>query len=426
MPADDGFASMRVWHLDCLRAQHAYIPDALSGQQLNTLTDCVPIGVEGHDADGKPLAVRDARSLCAWLHDLRSSARTCALLTAGPAAGKTWLMSQLIMHVLGQGDGRAEDDGREPLVPVLMRAEQLQKRLAEQGAAFDAANDWVDAHLKLTCAPPHYAMLRAAMHKQRVLLLLDGLDEAGAERVRIEKHVAEVLAPKGFVILCTSRPAGLDEAGFAKFHRLTLAPLSDAQQEAFLATRLGDERASALKSYLRDKVPLDTGGDAGTKRRVTANPLMLSMVCSIAQLRVGIDMPTTTAELYEVAAGAMLKRSGVPVSDDARALLQATFFEAHADEQRIITEAHLAAAAARIGMRIGMPAAQRAADELRTLVARDGLPLVRLLEAKPLQMQAFHLSFQEYYAMRVIGEGSVQLPSFAWGVWWMNAVLMGV
>ena len=427
MPVDTGFASMRAWHLDCLRAQHAYIPDALSGQQLSTLTECVPIGVEGHDADGKPLAVRDARSLCAWLHDLRSSARTCALLTAGPAAGKTWLMSQLIMHALGQGDGRAEDDGREPLVPVLVRAEQLQKRLAEQGAAFDAANDWVDADLKLTCAPPHYAMLRAAMHERRVLLLLDGLDEAGAQRARIEKHVAEVLAPKGFVILCTSRPAGLDEAGFAGFHRLTLAPLTDAQQEAFLATRLGDERASALKSYLRDKVPLDAGGEAGTKRRVTANPLMLSMVCSIAQLRVGIDMPTTTAELYEVAAGAMLKqRSGAAVSDDARALLQATFFEAHAAEQRIITEAHLAAAAARIGARIGMAAAQRAADELRALVARDGLPLVRLLEAKPLQMQAFHLSFQEYYAMLAIGDGGVPLPSFAWGVWWTNAVLMGV
>jgi len=427
MPVDTGFASMRAWHLDCLRAQHASIPDALSGQQLSTLTECVPIGVEGHDADGKPLAVRDARSLCAWLHDLRSGARTCALLTAGPAAGKTWLMSQLIMHALGQGDGRAEDGGRAPLVPVLVRAEQLQKRLAEQGAAFDAANDWVDADLKLMCAPPHYAMLRAAMHERRVLLLLDGLDEAGAQRARIEKHVAEVLAPKGFVILCTSRPAGLDEACFAGFHRLTLAPLTDAQQEAFLATRLGDERASALKSYLRDKVPLDAGSEAGTRRRVTANPLMLSMVCSIAQLRVGIDMPTTTAELYEVAAGAMLKqRSGAAVSDDARALLQATFFEAHVAEQRIITEAHLGAAAARIGARIGMAAAQGAADELRALVARDGLPLVRLLEAKPLQMQAFHLSFQEYFAMLAIGDGGVPLPSFAWGVWWTNAVLMGV
>ena len=90
MPVDTGLASMRAWHRDLLRAQHAYIPDALSGQQLNTLTECVPIGVEGHDADGKPLAVRDARSLCAWLHGLRSSsARTCALLTAGPAVGKT-------------------------------------------------------------------------------------------------------------------------------------------------------------------------------------------------------------------------------------------------------------------------------------------------------------------------------------------------
>ena len=426
MPVDTGFASMRAWHLDCLHAQHAYIPDALSGQQLNTLTECVPIGVEGHDADGKPLAMRDARSLCAWLHDLRSSARTCALLTAGPAAGKTWLMSQLIMHALGQGDGRAEDDGREPLVPVLVRAEQLQKRLAEQGAAFEEANDGVEADLKLTCTPPHYAMLRAAMHERRVLLLLDGLDEAGAQRARIEKHVAEVLAPKGVVILCTSRPAGLNEAGFAGFHRLTLAPLSDEQQEAFLATRLGNVRASALKSYLRDKVPLDAAGEAGTKRRVTANPLMLSMVCSIAQLRVGIDMPTTTAELYEVAAGAMLKRSGAVVSDDARALLQATFFEAHAAEQRIITQAHVGAAAARIGMRIGMAAAQRAAGELRALVARDGLPLMRLLEAEPLQMQAFHLSFQEYYAMLAIGKGDVPLPSFAWGVWWTNAVLMGV
>jgi pimeloyl-ACP methyl ester carboxylesterase len=153
---------------------------------------------------------------------------------------------------------------------------------------------------------------------------------------------------------------------------------------------------------------------------------MLSMVCSIAQLRVGIDMPTTTAELYEVAAGAMLKRSGAAVSDDAHALLHATFFEAHAAEQRIITQAHLGAAAARIGARIGMAAAQRAADELRALVARDGLPLVRLLEAKPLQMQAFHLSFQEYYAMLAIGDGGVPLPSFAWGVWWTNAVLMGV
>ena len=114
-----GMAAMRAWHLECLRLQHAFIPDALSGFRLNTLTQCVPIGVEGHDADGKPLAVRDARSLCVLLQGLHASAIPCALLTAGPAAGKTWLMSQLIMHSI-DGD----------LLPILVEVQRLQKALA--------------------------------------------------------------------------------------------------------------------------------------------------------------------------------------------------------------------------------------------------------------------------------------------------------
>eukprot|EP00900_Chrysochromulina_parva_P008028 jgi/Chrpa1/17226/Chrysochromulina_OHIO_Genome00024024-RA len=177
-----GVAAMRAWHLDCLREQHEFIPDALSGFRLNTLTQCVPIGVEGHDADGKPLAVRDARSLCVLLQGLHASVSPCALLTAGPAAGKTWLMSQLIMHSI-DGD----------LLPILVEVQRLQKALAEHEAAFAAAPDWVDAFLRLTCAPDHYGLLRAAMDARRALVLLDGLDEAGRERARIEAHVATVL-----------------------------------------------------------------------------------------------------------------------------------------------------------------------------------------------------------------------------------------
>ena len=41
-------------------------------------------------------------------------------------------------------------------------------------------------------------------------------------------------------------------------------------------------------------------------------------------------------------------------------------------------------------------------------------------------MQAFHLSIQEYYAMREVCGGRVRLPDFQWDVWWTNAVLMGV
>jgi hypothetical protein len=52
----------------------------------------------------------------------------------------------------------------------------------------------------------HYRMLRQAMLARRTLLLLDGLDEGGQVRAQIEKHVTEVLAPQGFVMLVTSRP----------------------------------------------------------------------------------------------------------------------------------------------------------------------------------------------------------------------------
>ena len=398
-----GVAAMRAWHLECLRLQHAFIPDALSGFRLNTLTQCVPIGVEGHDADGKPLAVRDARSLCVLLQGLHASASPCALLTAGPAAGKTWLMSQLIMHSI---------DGH--LLPILVEVQRLQKALAEHEAAFAAAPDWVDAYLRLTCAPDHYSLLRGAMDARRALLLLDGLDEAGRERARIEAHVATVLAPRKLVLLCTSRPTGLDEALFQGFHRLKLAPLSDAQQVAFLATRLTPTRAGALVPYLRDRVPLD----AETRLRVTCNPLMLSMVTSIAVLRADIAMPTRTAELYDVAARAMLARGGaLPEAD--MALLQATFFEAHAAQQRVITAAHLDAAARQLGC---------GAEALRARVLQDRLPLLRVLQEAPLQMQAFHLSFQEFYAMRALADGSGRaLANFRVGdPWWTNAVLMGV
>ena len=65
-------------------------------------------------------------------------------------------------------------------------------------------------------------------------------------RERIERHVTEVLAPQGHLMLITSRPAGIDEERFTGFRRLQLAPLTEAQQQGFLAARLGAARAAEL------------------------------------------------------------------------------------------------------------------------------------------------------------------------------------
>ena len=231
--ADATFEAVRAQYVQWMRAQHATIADALSGDRLDARSECVPIAIAGKDPTGRDLSsVRDAVGLSAWLPTLRGAAAPCVLLTAGPASGKTWLMSQVIVHLT--------DD----VLPLLVRAEQLQQYLRRD--AFAAADDWIDAYLQRAYELPYAAMLRSVWEEGKAILLLDGLDEAGAERARLEEHIATRLAPQGRALMCTSRPAGLDEARFAGFHRLKLAPLSDAQQREFLLHRCGAARGAEL------------------------------------------------------------------------------------------------------------------------------------------------------------------------------------
>ena len=101
-----------------------------------------------------------------------------------------------------------------------IKVQLLQARLRKASGAFASSWNWVDAYLQLVHAeqPALHRMLRQALMARRALLLIDGLDEAGAARTRIEQHVVTALA--GDLMLCTSRPTGLDEELFAKFNAL--------------------------------------------------------------------------------------------------------------------------------------------------------------------------------------------------------------
>ena len=419
------------------------------------------INVTGGAAETQASAIRDAHSLTAWLlaqHGAQleggpTEGPLAVLLTAGPASGKTTLLSQVVMIAL--------QDERTELVPILVKVQVLQRRLLEAPDAFAGAWNYMDAFLRLeheASRPALYRMLRQAMMARRALLLLDGLDEAGAKRADIERHVVEVLAPQGHVLLCTSRPAGVDEARFAAFRRLSLAPLSDEQQERALEQRLGAERAAALLTYVRDVMPRDDTG-----QKVTSNPLMLSMVASVYELRQGVGMPATVAELYATASDAMLARGGV-VTPELKRLLQRIFFEAHVAQRRLIEDRQLDEAAlgleapealAKIRASSGLvgetAALQRAMDArapavraaceahlseamcevLRTVRERvlvDALPLLSLWQSEPLQLQSSHLSFQEYFAAIALCDEGTELsgtPPWQWPAWWANTVKLG-
>ena len=259
-------------------------------------------------------------------------------------------MSQVVMHSL-----------KHPgVVPLLVKVQRLQGRLLQHEAVFEQAWNWIDAYLRLTPesegGEPRYRMLREALKARRLLILLDGLDEGGVARQRIEHHVAEVLAPQGHVLLVTSRPAGIDEELFDSFIRLRLLPLTNQQQVQVAEQRLGKERAASLIPYIEHAVPFDTE----TKEKVSSNPLMLSMIISIFHLRqtargTNEEMPKQVYKLYEEASAAMLGRAGDrsdatdnPDGVDAETitqLVETTFFQAHVAQRRIIDESHLELAA---------------------------------------------------------------------------------
>ena len=226
------------------------------------------------------------------------------------------------------------------LVPILVKVQELQRRMLATPAAFEGAANYVDVFVGLEHEPSVHRFVRQAMASRRALLLIDGLDEGGRLRERIETHVAEVLAPQGHTLLCTSRPAGIDATRFGGFRRLALAPLTGAQQRQAAEQRLGAEAAAALLAYVQEKMRLNTE----TKERVTANPLMLSMMASVYELRRGVDMPSTVAALYATASDAMLARGGA-ASDALRRLLLRIFFEAHTAQRRVIDDWQLDEAA---------------------------------------------------------------------------------
>ena len=88
-----------------LRAEHSHIVDALSGRRLDVLAQCVAIEVVGTGDAG----IREAEGLAVWLDATYAKCceggellqpAACALLTGPPAAGKTSLLSQVLVRSL--------------------------------------------------------------------------------------------------------------------------------------------------------------------------------------------------------------------------------------------------------------------------------------------------------------------------------------
>lgn len=107
------FEELREWWVSSMRSQHSHIVEPLTERRLDVLEQCVAIDVHLSGNSSTRMNgvlsdhLHDAAGLSRMLHMLYAKrceggavdVPGCVLLTAGPAAGKSCLMSQVIMHV---------------------------------------------------------------------------------------------------------------------------------------------------------------------------------------------------------------------------------------------------------------------------------------------------------------------------------------
>ena len=131
-----------------------------------------------------------------------------------------------------------------PLLVLVQRLAFLQQEASSGTLDYrvsDFGGDLVEWYIAVepNLPDPVRAMLLDAYRSQRLVLILDGMDEAPGLKDAIQSFVPGTLVPRGCRFLLTSRPEGVDQGFYASgFVVLDLKPYSDEQQRKVLRQQL--------------------------------------------------------------------------------------------------------------------------------------------------------------------------------------------
>ena len=170
------------------------------------------------------------------------------VLITGPAAcGKSTLTKQYAHRLATAFLARKGD-----IVPLLVTVVELAATIKARGLA--PTDDIIGEHIRRI----HHTntaladFLAARREERKLVVVLDGVDEAGAVRTVLEPYVAKRLAQE--VMLCvTGRENGIEDmeifAGFAHFHIQALSP----NQQRYIVKR----RMEAAAGLRKGEVTID-------------------------------------------------------------------------------------------------------------------------------------------------------------------------
>ena len=274
-----------------------------------------------------------------------------------------------------------------------------------------------------------------AYESRRALLLIDGIDEGGEVKSRIEDFITSFLVRQRISLVVTTRPEGYTKSKYANnFARMSLAPLDRKQQEQVIENRVGRQALDGLGSQL------DTMKDSEDKS-ICSNPLMLSMVISLYKSGSG-SLPSSRFELYDKAVNTMLMRFDVKNLDEVRAqpfdrdaverLLAKLALHRHPTRDKDISSETVEEVVR------DDKSLRLAWQHIEAQVVVGRFSILSCLDPSPLKLRFAHLSFQEFLVakdwvrhhdedktrpFRLAGS-SLPLPVLLNDGWWHNTMRM--
>jgi hypothetical protein len=352
------------------------------------------------------------------------------LLRGLAGAGKTTLVHWLAVST-ASGRLPADLQSLRGRIPFVLPVRRFADREVPNPAEFLSAT-----RHPLAGSEPHGWAVRV-LKAGRGLLLIDGVDEAPAERrAEIRRGIAELLrAWPGNLCLVTSRPSAVQENWLAAqgFVELTLTEMNRDQITSFVQRwhqaaaeqskrsikdpedrRRYVERLETFEQRLQHAVRL-----IGELRMLATNPLMCGLICALNRDRNG-SLPTGRKELYRAALAMLLQRrdderdvaaDGIVLERDAKERLLQKL--AHWMLLNGRTEMSAEQAVAELGLFLpAIPSAARqgsSAELFDHLLQRSGL--LKLQSGSPAgsavavgaadaQVEFIHRTFQDYLAAK--------------------------
>jgi HEAT repeat protein len=322
--------------------------------------------------------------------DLLSSG--CAVILGEPGAGKT----TLLRHILSR---TCRGELFRGSVPIFVRAAALNDRPGCLRHYLAETYEHVSP------------VLEKALREGRVVLFLDGLDEASrAAQSRIIDELNRLLAScnKIFVSCRTvSYPRGQLPGAFRLFECIGF---NRSQRNRFLLRWFNDDpaRASELEHYIDSNVGMTKFGQ---------NPLMLSLLAAAHETHGAAGMPPRRVQIYELLMDTLFSRyTATGEAGDSRfsRALKRNFLawlalELMTNGQETFNESNLFILWERFVASNGLQSAQPQAPDalLNELVHHDSI----LLLGPGREYYFLHRTFQEYFAAaELYGHGDLARP----------------